>query len=162
MRQLSHARRSRLCDADIRNLYRCRLARSARALGTARAGLVSRTRKATPGTWGRFSPAFGITWKVHSRQGASCAPRRDIDTCPFVPGGSRRRAVPCAAIPHGLAARRRTSSPRSGQLRIDMLYRSTKSHTTAASLQGALSAPARHVDMSTPGRNPGEGKGLRC
>ena len=28
-----------------------------------------------------FSPAFGIAWKVHSRRGASCAPRRDLDTC---------------------------------------------------------------------------------
>ena len=41
----------------------------------------------------RFSPAFGIAWKVHSRRAASCAPRRDLDTCQFVPGGSRQRPV---------------------------------------------------------------------
>ena len=93
MRQLSHTRLSRLCDGDIRTLYTCRLASSARALGTARAGLVSRTRKASPGTCGRFSPAFSIAWKVHSRRAASCAPRRDLDTCQFVPGGSRQRPV---------------------------------------------------------------------
>ena len=93
MWQLSHSSRSRLCDGDIRTLYTCRLARPARALGTARAGLVSRSRKATAGTCGRFSPAFDIAWKVHSRRGASCAPRRDLDTCQFVPGGSRQRPV---------------------------------------------------------------------
>ena len=51
------------------------------------------SRKASPGTWGRFRPAFGTAWKVHSRRAASCAPRRDLDTCQFVPGGSRQRPV---------------------------------------------------------------------
>ena len=40
------------------------------------------------------------------------------------------------------------------------MYTSTKSHTTATFLQGALGAPVRHVDMSKPGQYPGEGKGL--
>eukprot|EP00966_Prymnesium_polylepis_P327347 7383225-Prymnesium_polylepis.3 len=48
----------------------------------------------------------------------------------------------CAASPHGLAARRRTSSPRSGQLRTGTVYRSTKSHTTATFLREE--APGQH------------------
>ena len=41
------------------------------------------------------------------------------------------------------------------------MYTSTKSHTTATFLQGALGAPVRHVDdMSKPVHYPGEGKGL--
>ena len=40
------------------------------------------------------------------------------------------------------------------------MYTSTKSHTTATFLQGALGAPVRHVNMSKPGQYPGEGTGL--
>ena len=53
------------------------------------AELVSRTPKPSPGMCGLFGPAFDIAWKVHSRRGASCAPRRDIDTCKYVLGGCR-------------------------------------------------------------------------
>ena len=158
MRQLSHTRRSRLCDEDLRALYTCRLASSARAHGTARAGLVSRTRKASPGTCGRFSPAFSIAWKVHSRRGASCAPRRDLDTCQFVPGGSRQRPVlPSLTVsPRGAGQARRAHGSCISIQCIRLLSLTPR----RPFYRERWAAPVRHVDMSKPGQYPGEGKGL--
>ena len=65
------------------------------------------------------------------------------------------------AIDQGRDARRRTSSPRLGQLRTDPVHRSTKSQVTAGRPRGALAGRVRHVDMSKPGRDPGEGKGFK-
>ena len=64
-----------------------------------------------------------------------------------------------AATAQGLDARRRTSSPSLGQLRIYAVHRPSTSQVTAGRLRGALAGRVRHVDMSKPGRNPGEGNG---
>ena len=100
----------------------------ARLRSAAPAG-VSRTPKATPEACGPLSLSFVMcrwellaSWPLLVSQGVTS---RLLILCP---AATRRQAMSSwAATAQGLDARRRTSSPRLGQLRANPVQRSTKS-----------------------------------